>query len=268
MSLAGIASGQIMLEHSYPNASNYYQMSTSGVPFHEMYIVRLEVDGEKYAHIDNINKQVIFYNLDHSPFKTVSFAGATQVNTLGNSKTILYISQHLFDTDDEVEFMYVDAVGYGSAVTQIINEDGSVLFTASSQAPLPAIHVPQAQVFVYNTAAGTKMILSEIGGGNNSQVYSLPGHLSAVTVKDIKQPESEQNMFPNPSSGKITISSPGKPVRKVNVTDASGKLVDSFTTGETQQLDLDVSSFASGQYIIQILDKNGKLIGTKKLIKE
>ncbi|HOZ88128.1 MAG TPA: T9SS type A sorting domain-containing protein [Bacteroidia bacterium] len=269
MVVTNLMSGQITLEHSYPGAGSYSQIMPGGSQgiVNELHIVHLEIDGDKYVHIDRLGKQLKFYNLNHTPFKTISWALAVPVNSLTPIKTILYISQTLFDTDNEIEFMYIDAFGYQASTTQVINEDGSVIFTANNQAPIVYITAPQTHVSIYNTTAGTKMILSEVGGANNGNVYSLTGTLSAVTVKNLEDPKNVSSLFPNPSQNKITLQNEN-PINKINIIDGSGKIVMLLSADNVKVIDIDVSTLTSGVYFLQVYDTKGVLMENRKIIRE
>lgn len=199
------AKAQITLEHTYDSAG---YANTNG--WQQLYIVKLEVDGEKFVFADKANKLLKFYNLNHTPWKTISFAAATDLSVTYNAQNIMYISQHLFDTDDEIEFLYVDNGGNPTTyITQIVNENGSITFTATNQAPLLRGSVPQAEVPIYNTSVGTKMFLSG-GADGKAYVYSLGGTLAITTgIKSYKN--NEQNnirtsmAYPNPTRSSTTI---------------------------------------------------------------
>ena len=194
-------SAQITLEHTYPGAS--YFASSSDIS--QLYIVWLEKDGQKYVHVDRLNKAVKLYNMDHSPYKTISFSAATDLNPNVNAMDVLYISQHLFDSDNEIEFMYCDQYYSSTAsfVTQIINEDGALLFTASNEFPAVKLSIPMAQEPIYNTSTGTKMILSATNG--DGKVYSLTGTLSAMTVPSHEEQQRTLQLFPNPAGDKVVF---------------------------------------------------------------
>jgi len=177
----------------------------------------------------------------------------------------LYISQKLFDNDNEIEFLYIDQLGTSSCVTQVVNEDGSIIFTEYNAGPLVKGNAPQAQLPIYNTVAGTKMILSLLGGTAN--VYGLPGTLSAVTVKNIDNPISESVLFPNPSNKSITVEDEKYPINRISIFDLNGKLIENIKVDNKSNYELDISSLSVGEYIIQTTDKNGKVTGNKKLIK-
>lgn len=263
LTFSSIMYGQITLEHSYPGAS-YFVNASTGQNIQQLYMVNLEVDGHKYVHIDRGNKVLNFYNLNHTPFKSISFAAATSVNP-ANVQDFLYISQNLFDNDNEIEFLYVDQYALNTAVTQVVNEDGTIIFTANNEAPLVKLNAPQAQVPIYNTSAGTKMILSATSG--NGQVYSLPGVLSALTVKNIENPTNELSLYPNPSTNKITIENKNVLINKIVIYNNNGETIKSLSVENINSVDLDVSNLSSGEYFVQIYDKNGTLVDTKKIIR-
>ncbi len=65
------ANAQITLEHTYNSAGSLVAFPN----YQQLYIVKLEVDGEKYVFVDRANKQVKFYNLNHTLWKTISYTG-------------------------------------------------------------------------------------------------------------------------------------------------------------------------------------------------
>lgn len=259
LNISKLAFGQITLEHSYPNASVFISNPNQ----QQLYLVKLEVDGEKYVHIDRINKEVIFYNLNHTFFKSISFSGTTDLFPNGNFMSILYISQNLFDNDDEIEFLYVDQ-NHPNAITQIVNEDGSIIFTENNAAPNVKLNVPQQQVPIYNTVNGTKMILSLNTGEAN--VYSLPGTLTTMTVINIENQVSEIVLYPNPSKNEVTVKSYNVPINKINIVDLNGKTIQTIDTNNVFQLDINTNNLNPSEYLIQIIDSQGSLIELKKII--
>lgn len=198
------AKAQIVLVHTYNSAGQY----NNGKNWQQLYIVKFEVDGDKFVFADKADKLLRFYNLNHTQWKTISFANATDLDPIYNTQNIIYISQHLFNTDDKIEFLYVDESGGVSCVTQIINEDDSILFSANNQAPFLYASVPQAQMPIYNTSAGTFMILSGYISDGNAYVYSLPGTLSAAiheANQSLLVQSSISNPYPNPTNNSTRI---------------------------------------------------------------
>lgn len=190
---------QITLEHTYDSAQTH------------LYMVNLEIEGMKYIWIDLYDNSIKLYNLDHSIFKIMSLPNVNYIQT----PSIMYVSEHLFNMDDQIEFMYVyiTADSLNSFLhryhTKIINELGTIIFSADTMAPLVQANAPQTQLPIYNTLNGTKMILSGINTSSPiANVYSLTGHLSAsiapISFGDGNQ-LSLENIYPNPSNGNTTI---------------------------------------------------------------
>lgn len=262
---------QITLEHTYDSAG-YFFASTI---YQQLYIVKLEVDGDKIVFVDRDKKLVRFYNLNHSPWKTISFSGATDLNTNANVQSIMYISQHLFDADDEIEFLYVDQNQPTAAITQVVNEDGSILFTANNQAPLVYTTAPQAQLPIYNTSAGTKMILSggafNIGDGN-AYFYGLAGTLAngikGYTNNELNNLRTSM-AYPNPtsSSTKIDYMLPkGINTGEIVFYDTQGKEVKRFNVDNTfNTLEISTEDLQSGIYYYNLQTTQG-ISEAKKLV--
>lgn len=247
-----ISYSQITLEHTYNNSSTLAASSQSEDK--QPLMVKLEVDNMKYIFIDRQAKTVTFYNMDHTFFKTISFASATNLTNLV-SVDILYISQHLFDLDDEIEFMYSHRYFNGSTftcVTQIINEDGSIIFTENG-APLVKANYHQQQYPIYNTDSGTKLMLSM----NNSDVniYSLQGDLTAAIVPLIDE-KLYNFAYPNPSENQINI-----PLDQFNnesntileLFDQNGKLIRTMNIDpDIDELKLNIQNLSPGIFYYQV----------------
>jgi len=190
--------GQITLEHKYDTASDYHD--------NILMIVNFAVSGEKYVRINVQGKTINLYNLNHSLFKSISFANFPPSS--GNP-TILYLSQNLFTVDSKIDFMYL----YDNASannTSIYNEDGTLIFQADSLYPWEQNNTPQEQYPIYNTAQGTKMILSH-QFTNQAYVYSLPGMVTAgiqETNNNLLAAQSKSkisNAYPNPTTNSTKI---------------------------------------------------------------
>lgn len=133
-------------------------------------MVDLEASGMSYVEVDRANKEIKLYHLDHSLFKTVSYANVPLPANPITTVYLMYISEHLFDQDDGLEFMYLDPTP-GTYLTQVYNEDGSLLLDEPGSQPLVLATVHNQQYPIYNTDQGTKLILSHTDG--TARVYSL-----------------------------------------------------------------------------------------------
>ncbi len=198
------ASAQITLDETYSNAGHYGGNSS----WQTLEVVHFELDGDKFLFRDNENRTLKFYNLDHALWKSISYAAATDMNPNYNNANIMYVSQHLFDLDDEIEFLYLDENGNQGSVTQVVNEDGAILFTANDEWPRLNVSVPQNQQPIYTTSEGTFMILSGWEGDGNAYVYRLPGALQVgIEAGPVGQMSDGSSLlvYPNPTSDEVRI---------------------------------------------------------------
>lgn len=254
---------QITLETSYASASS------------KLYMVNLEVSGMKYLYKNDApgNRFLKFYNLNHSLWKTIdcnAFPTMQQCAT-GNiqySFEALYISENLFDCDNNVEFMYV-SVSDCKWFTGVYKEDGSALLVADSCSPVVKINVPQQFRPIYNTNAGTKMILSHKNG--NSNVYNLPCSLS-TGIDDFlvnNQDNSSFKVFPNPAYYESTIEyklPAGTEQAEFRIYDINGAEVSRYTVDNNfSNLLISNNDIKPGTYFYSMV-VNGKEVETKKVI--
>ncbi len=245
---------QIILEQSYSNAGHF---SDDG-SWQQLYIVNLESAGAKYLFANKAGKKLKFYNPDHSHWKTINYSQAMDMNPDINVHHITYVSQHLFDLDDEIEFLYADnsATATQELVTQVINEDGTVIFTALGQAAVMIPTAPQDQLPIRNTPVGAKLILSDDGAGNGeAHVYGLPGTLQVgIEVCAVGQSVDRGTLsaFPNPSGSFVSLeySLPvGADHGSIVFYDAHGSEVKRLMVDRsTQTLEVSTDSFSPGLY--------------------
>lgn len=180
------AKAQISLEHTYDSASTFYtELSPgSGSTHSQLMIINFEVSGERYVKINRWARTIDIYEMNHSFIKSISLASLpTMPATNGQLSDILYISEQLFDTDPKIEFLYCTM---SPLYTGIYNEDGTLLFTEIA-APAIRLNIPVQQLPIYNTAYGTKMILSYTGSNITdfkAKVFSLPGTLTTAIQED------------------------------------------------------------------------------------
>lgn len=159
--------GQITLENSYGNASD------KGT----LFATKLST-GYKYCW-QNENQSVLkIYNLDHSLYKQINYPTIDS----SYSNYIEYVSDKLFNTDDNIEMMVVYMLpGTESRTTSIIKEDGSVLFNVNQSPEGTSSEYGLKPIF--STPLGTKMLLSSYSEGK-SFVYSLPGELPTTALNN------------------------------------------------------------------------------------
>ena len=73
---------------------------------------------------------------------------------------------------------------------------------------------------------------------------------------------NEISLYPNPTNSVFNLEIPNEVVKQVEIYDLSGKKL-----LKSNQHQIDLSSFATGIYMVQILTESGK-IGVSKLVKK
>jgi hypothetical protein len=284
MALAtGTLRSQISLEQTYPSAGAFVLTPAGPIPqsfgAKLFYMVKLEVSGEKYVSVDLLAQSINFYNLNHSLYATMSYSNVLLMGTPPSimekvSCSLLYFSENLFDLDNQIEMMYTyskTASNTAIAVTQIVNQDGSLLFTAMNEAPMikPSYH--NQYYPIYNTPLGTKMILSKTDG--TAKVYSLGGTFSGAVGSNpiINVDDNAMTLSPNPaergSAVKLEYDLPeGMKEAELKVFDGAGRVIKSYRIGaDMHSILVEPGELSAGVYYYSILS-GSIVIGTKKSV--
>ncbi len=178
---------QPVLEYTYPISAS---------------ICNLEVLGDKYFAMDVTNNQCWIYNMDHSAYKCISLTVPADYYMYN----IQHVSQHTFNQDDLIEFVYTyskfnptETSYYYSYETRVINENGVEL-----------LNIPGAgYTEILETEAGSRKFLVyvydfyQIPATTQTRVYSLPDE--PTKSGPIQQQRRLGNPWPNPSRGAINI---------------------------------------------------------------
>ena len=259
---------QITLEHTYDTASLLDGGLGGGL--NQLYMVTLEVEGMKYIKINYSGYKIEMYNLDHSIFKIMDLSPFIAPYNIDIN--LLFVSEHLFNTDDQIEYMicYEDSVGNFTWHTKIINESGNIIFSEDHQAPVDVIDIPQKQFPIYNTPNGTKMILTS-DSSYKAFVYSLPGTLT-TSIQPINNTLGNQmleNIYPNPSNGNTTIEfnlPQGVTTGELLIYSMQGVELKRYRVDNTfHTLLLNNSEFHAGTYFYQLITSTGAS-GAKKMV--
>ena len=199
------AKAQIIFEFALDSAAALYNNIGGLSATDELMVVNFELLGDEYVKINRHGKYISIYNMSHALVKTISFAGIPVVTPTNlNAPAFLYFSQQLFNTDPKIEFMVAIQGGLNPPYyTGIYNEDGTLLFSDTGVAAVYQT-IPMQQYCIYNTTAGTKMILSYTNG--QAKVFDLGGTLT--TAVDRVNPHANTglgNAYPNPTANTTTI---------------------------------------------------------------
>ena len=241
-----------MVLFAQPSLETVYSVSTN--------ICTLEKAGDKYYAMDIANKQCRVYNLDHSLFLTINLTVPEGYYLFD----IQQISQHIFNQDDLVEFVYIysrfnqtETSWYYDYETRVINENGTEI-----------LKIPGAgHTQVSSTQDGSRKFLVYIydfyviPATTQTQVYSLPGvPLKSETVQGSAY--RLRNPYPNPASGMINI--PVNLPQGVNkgylqIYNISGQLIDLREIKKSDEsILIPGGSLLPGSYIYNISGKGQK----------
>ena len=78
--------------------------------------------------------------------------------------------------------------------------------------------------------------------------------------------EAEFSMYPNPTSGQVTLSWSSPFSGSLEVTDISGRVVASKNILSKSTLDLHLNELGRGNYLVRVMDTAGRVVHTDKLI--
>lgn len=256
--------GQFQMEHVYPGGS--FSLAAPNQMFaNQLFLLELDVSGWKYVHIDRVARQVDLYQLDHTFWKSVSFNMTTALNPYAQTHDILYITEHLFDLDDGIEFLYTNTYFNGmdppTCVTQIVDEENAgLIFNVSGQYPSVKPNWHMQQYPIQTTPVGTKLILSAIES-DSAYVYGLPGELSTQLVDSWGRTSAMEGMslFPNPAGTEVTVQlSPRLAGASMDIVSSDGQVVRTlFVQGTTTTID--IRELACGRYFCHIQGEQGRL---------
>lgn len=140
---------QITLEHTYDDNA--------------VTRVKLEYSGEKYYVVKRATNELIFYNADHTLWKTIVLPASTP-NIFVPTK-VFHVSEAKINPDANLEIIF----GYYNATTtsyesKIISESGTVLLT------LPNTN----RVYLNELSGLSDKLITEDATGNGTKVYSVP----------------------------------------------------------------------------------------------
>lgn len=249
---------QIALEHTY----NATECSQHALQFK----IQLDGAGSKYVAINMNTNIMTLYNLSHTVYKSFN------IYTQSSGDLILFVSDHLFNTDNKIEYL---VYGFG-AYMQIFNEDGILIWQEedciSGGGCNLMYHSADFAYPIVNTDTGTKLIV-HIGnftlGWNKVKVYSLPGTLTTGNMELYEnQFQEAMKIYPNPSSSQSTIEfelPQGKQKGEIIIYDIVGNEIKRIpVTAEQKKLTVDNSLLPSGTYFYNLIADN--YLSSKKVI--
>ncbi len=187
-----IGFGQITLEQTYPDDL-----------YNTVYLTDLGNNNFKYVDYACDSDEFSIYNLDHSPYMLNVPVAVSSDSCLSN--TVGYITTELFDCDPTT-IEYAVLPKSPSETFHVFRLDGTELFSKDSVWGAWCYGCLEASTemqTIMNTPSGTKLHLLN-PWTNEFHVYSLCGRLP-VSISGIEQNNSFVKLYPNPSTGRVTL---------------------------------------------------------------
>ena len=221
-------SGQITLEHSYPNHNS-------------LQVFKLESVGHVFVGADLTARKVIVYNPNHSIYKILD--PSLNLPPSG-SFTVYWLSEKLFDSDGEIEYVisYTDPSSTPSSYTKVFNEDGAVIKVINDA----------AYSTVVNLNGDYKLIAHVFRNSVQSvEVYDVPG--TYITgLKAVDPGAAESVLYPNPvtSLSKLQYTLPaGVTTGEIAIYSLAGVLIKNYqVTNAFNDILISRSDLPSGHY--------------------
>jgi len=119
----------------------------------------------------------------------------------------------------------------------------------------------------YNTSAGTKMVLSQVNS-DTIQVYSLPGHYYATSIKPMGADSNHVQVYPDPAADHVFISLGNTDHDgSMQVSNIDGQVIQTLPLTPGQKLvNLDTRVLPAGVYVYSIQLKGISTAQTGKFL--
>lgn len=140
-----------------------------------------------------------------------------------------------------------------------------------NDAPLQQITDPATLSATDNVAGATGQVKYDVvavySDGKTSPSESVIVELATLATVDVQKNNEALAVYPNPSTGLFTVDA-GKDVNAFDakVYDMSGKLI-LDKKSKQRKLDLDLTSYGKGIYILNVIDQNAKRVSVKLMVK-
>lgn len=223
-------------------------------------------------YVDYQNNLINLFNLDHSPFVTVTVP-SLMINE--GEYRVGYITWALFDCDTSM-FEYVVQPAHWRNTFYIYRQDGTLLFKQDSTIGpwcVGCFALSYYQQPIYNTPAGAKLLLAKadsVGFYKTIDVYALCGTLPVNAQITDAVSTAHVKAFPNPTDLTINFEiSPPNNIEKFElvVFDSNGREQNRKSVGPgDDKYSLDVNNLSSGAYFYSLFSRIQKLESGKFII--
>lgn len=241
ITISNLSFGQATLEHSYSTSTGSGSTSKLSLAFYS-------ATGLHYFTYNYVSKEIIIYDENHLQVKNFILP----MDTNQQPHEFFFITDHLINNDNSIEFIYAVSGGTSQAVN-ICNDNGVLLQS------IPNMYYAQLKK---NSLGNYKLIVYP---GNSStqnvDVYSLTGTLS--TEQQQIYSKNISLAFPNPANDIINISNKlsNNENSTLEVFNIEGKkILEQKVINNNEPIKLDISSFSNGIYIYKLNDETNKFI--------
>ncbi|MEO6404039.1 MAG: fibronectin type III domain-containing protein [Ferruginibacter sp.] len=225
-------------------------------------------------------------------------SGATGAYSLGQFTTVSLSCQSTYDNTTNNVITGAATIPFNTDITGLINPSGDIdnfkfVITTQGTATISLTNLPANYDLKLLNSAGSQLAISKKGGANNESIsfnasagtyyaqvyssqnasnasscYTVKVQLGTATITEIvADPTISVKIFPNPVKDKLNIYvlSDNAP-KNLMMYDASGKVIyrqpvtDMITTLNMQKL-------SGGIYTVKIINAQGKIIYSEKIIK-
>jgi hypothetical protein len=230
-----------------PDLEHTYTISAS--------ICELEKSGDKYFSMDVAAKQCRIYNMDHTLYRTIALA----VPPDHYAYNIQHVSEHTFNQDDLIEFVYIYSKYNPTATsyyytyeTRVINENGQEILKIPGAGHTEIVETlddgRKFLVYVYD--------FSQVPATTQTLVYSLPEQTSPLKSGIVRNQRRLGNPWPNPSGGMVNIPvklPPGAPEGELILYNIHGQeVMRRHVKGEEELLILQEGTLLPGTYVYKL----------------
>ncbi len=260
--LSGIF-GQITFDHTYPSGKN-------------LALTKFHVSGYKYTQVDILNSKIYVYNTNHSLFKTITIPALTN-----QILYVSYISENLFDLDNQIEYALVtSSTPTVASKFYLFEENGTqIMFKDSASLSVSFSSALQNSDGIYYDGTNVKMRLTVGSNPQNTraEIYTLPGNIpcsvcSSGTVTGLQKNGNSEEVdalfYPNPVTDqlKLRYNLPQDAKQAtIKITDIQGKLIEEFQVTSTFDFIYLPSNYNNGLYLYSLV-VDGKTLKTEKIL--
>ncbi len=197
---------------------------------------------------------------------TLSSSSLTTKYTYANSLL------HDFDNDGDLDYFITgrEVASGASGKARVYLNDGTAQFTECTTFMPQGLVYPISLILNIKMGTDVKEVLFLSGNADSYPTNDIQAHTYIIGDAQLSVDQydisHEVTMYPNPTSSTVKFTIPlSESLDTVVITDMFGKTV--YTATGLYINEVDVSTFSSGMYYVQITTKSGAIAG-KKLIKK